>query len=68
MPLYEFQCKQCGNVSEKLCKQNETNHDLVCANCGNQGLQRLISRFSAPGIGGQNKCAVCKGGNCSDCQ
>lgn len=67
MPLYEFQCKQCGHRFEKLYKHTETGDNLNCTRCGSSELRRLISGFSAPGTGGQNKCASCKGGNCGSC-
>jgi putative FmdB family regulatory protein len=68
MPLYEFTCKKCGNKLEQLCKMGETGTELVCPHCGSRGLRRLVSGFASPGVkGGQDKCAGCSGGNCSNC-
>jgi putative FmdB family regulatory protein len=68
MPIYEYQCPKCGDRSEQLCKLAETGKDMVCPNCGNTGLRRLVSAFACPGVkGGGNSCGSCKGGNCSSC-
>lgn len=66
MPLYEFQCKQCGHKFVELCKHGENGNNL-CSRCGSSKLRRLVSGFFAPGAGGQNKCLNCKGGNCGSC-
>jgi putative FmdB family regulatory protein len=68
MPIYEFQCKKCGQRSEQLCKMGETGKDIVCPRCGERTLERVISGFACPGIkGGQDGCSGCKGGSCSGC-
>jgi len=67
MPIYEFKCKSCGENLEQLCKLGETGEELLCPHCGKRGLNRLVSGFAAPGIGGQDKCGGCQGGNCSSC-
>lgn len=42
MPIYEYQCKKCGAVSEFLCGIGK--QDLVsCKKCGSQDVERLIS-------------------------
>ena len=41
MPLYDYQCSQCGQVTEVRHGFNDT-HDAPCANCGG-ALKRVFN-------------------------
>jgi len=42
MPIYEFECLDCGETTEILVAASET--DLVtCGKCGSRNLKKLIS-------------------------
>ncbi|MFK7825102.1 MAG: FmdB family zinc ribbon protein [Oligoflexales bacterium] len=43
MPLYEFECKNCGGVLEKLMKISDSNPE-VCESCQGGPLVKLMSR------------------------
>jgi putative FmdB family regulatory protein len=43
MPIYDFKCQECGNVSEFLLSSPPDNKKLACQSCGSQNLERLIS-------------------------
>lgn len=43
MPLYEFDCKTCDKVVERICRYSEIK-DQVCPNCG----AKVEKRESAP--------------------
>ncbi|MEW6034329.1 MAG: zinc ribbon domain-containing protein [Chloroflexota bacterium] len=43
MPIYEFKCQRCGNVSEFLLSGPSDGKKLACPDCGSQNLERLIS-------------------------
>lgn len=45
MPLYEFECTSCGNISEKLMKISEPN-PAHCEHCQGGPLKKLMSRTS----------------------
>ncbi len=46
MPIYEYACKNCGNIFEEWCKKvSEAEESCICPNCGHDG-QRLISNTS----------------------
>ena len=46
MPLYEFECSQCGGVSEHLMKISDKD-PFICPHCKNEGtLSKLMSRTS----------------------
>lgn len=43
MPIYEYQCHTCGQVSEVLMQKINNNVELTCTKCGSNDLQKLIS-------------------------
>ncbi|MBT8493478.1 MAG: zinc ribbon domain-containing protein [Deltaproteobacteria bacterium] len=45
MPIYEYKCPECGAVSEIMHSMSDESV-RSCEACGNQGLERLISRTS----------------------
>ena len=46
MPLFEYECKQCGKRIEFL-ERGSGSRCHVCPHCGSKSLQKLISTFSA---------------------
>jgi len=47
MPIYEFKCKNCGNIFEYLClKSNDKDH-AHCPLCGRKETDVLFSVFSS---------------------
>jgi len=47
MPIYEYQCKDCGNVSEFLTGPGKNEDDAIfCRNCGSLNLERILSPSS----------------------
>ena len=74
MPMFEFQCDQCGREFDKLVSQ-EGRKSVVCPECGAAGIRQKLSQFgtasrqSAPGGGSDlpspPSCAgCCKAGAC----
>ena len=43
MPIYDFRCQECGEVSEFLVANFSDSRTLACLSCGSQNLERLIS-------------------------
>jgi putative FmdB family regulatory protein len=43
MPIYDFRCQECGNVSEFLILSSSDSRTLDCPICGSQNLEKLIS-------------------------
>ena len=41
MPIYDFRCRECGNVSEVLLR--DADKRVRCTNCGSENMERLIS-------------------------
>lgn len=54
MPLYEYRCKVCGQVFEKLSSLSGKDEDKRCPACGAVSSEKLISGFlskTAPASG-----------------
>jgi putative FmdB family regulatory protein len=47
MPIYEFECEECGERFEELVASTEA--AVVCSACGSARTRRLISQVSPPG-------------------
>ena len=43
MPLYEYRCNQCGNVSEYLSKIGDTGDSITCKSCDSTDLEKVMS-------------------------
>jgi putative FmdB family regulatory protein len=51
MPLYEYQCKSCGDEFEKMVRFSEINKIQECPICQSQETQKKISLISSKGSG-----------------
>lgn len=60
MPIYEFECLECGAEFETLVKKSSEKEALKCPACGSSQLADKLSSFS-PGSGAGN-CAPSGGG------
>ncbi|UCC68251.1 MAG: zinc ribbon domain-containing protein [Armatimonadota bacterium] len=76
MPLYEFRCKKCDRVFERLCRAGSNGKGLTCPACGSRSLRRLMSVFAArvsgergsPAMSGSGAgCSTCSSGSCATC-
>ncbi|HEY1356298.1 MAG TPA: zinc ribbon domain-containing protein [Solirubrobacterales bacterium] len=47
MPIYEFECEECGNRFEELVPSEAA--EVACPNCGSTRARRLMSTVSPPG-------------------
>ena len=46
MPLYEYQCSQCGGIKTALILYLQEEEDLHCSQCQSRALLRVPSRFA----------------------
>jgi putative FmdB family regulatory protein len=46
MPIYEFDCKECGVRFEELAAAGAA---VACPQCGSERTRRLLSQVSPPG-------------------
>lgn len=47
MPLYEYACLGCGHRLEMLRSMSQADAPLVCPDCGETNVRRLISKIMA---------------------
>ena len=47
MPIYEFECEECGARFEELVASTEVK--VGCERCGSAAVRRLLSNVSPPG-------------------
>jgi len=53
MPLYEYECGNCGRKFEELVRASAVGHQPACPGCGKTSTRRLISscRANVGGLG-----------------
>ena len=49
MPLYEYQCKDCGDEFEKMVRFSEADQNPACPVCQSQNTKKKISVFASLG-------------------
>ena len=62
MPLYEYQCRDCGHRFEILQRLGEGAEGLVCPSCGQKHLDKQFSTFASGGSSSTSTPAA--GGGC----
>jgi putative FmdB family regulatory protein len=53
MPLYEYLCQKCGQVSEILV--SAPSNQPRCQACGGANLKKLLSAHASPSVGSKNR-------------
>jgi len=48
MPIYEYECPECGARKEVLQKLGEDGSSLSCSQCSQIGLRKILSCCAAP--------------------
>ena len=61
MPLYEYECKDCGAVFEAMVAFKDADK-MVCEACGSKHVNRLASTFCSSVSGGSASPAPSCGG------
>jgi putative FmdB family regulatory protein len=49
MPIYEYQCQNCGEKFEKLVRSIHSAELVVCPGCQSEGVERRFSGFATVG-------------------
>ena len=52
MPIYEFECLECGALFEKLVRKADTEAEVACPRCGARKLEEKLSAFASFAKGG----------------
>ncbi|HTI68851.1 MAG TPA: zinc ribbon domain-containing protein [Candidatus Limnocylindria bacterium] len=61
MPIYEFQCDDCGKDSEILVRTSAWEGSTTCPACGSKHLKKKFSTFAASVAGGSGDGPSCSG-------
>ncbi|MFB3917636.1 MAG: zinc ribbon domain-containing protein [Terriglobales bacterium] len=51
MPLYEYQCRNCGKRFEMLRRMQDADRDLRCPHCRSDKVEQVLSSFATSGCG-----------------
>jgi putative FmdB family regulatory protein len=63
MPIFEYECADCGGRFEKLVRRPEEESGLSCPQCGKPRVVKQLSTFSAPAGGSSSgPVPMCPGG------
>ncbi len=57
MPLYDYQCKECGEVFELIVRFSEANQIQICPKCESKNTQRklsVVASFTVSSSGASN--------------
>ena len=66
MPIFEYQCDECGTRFEKLVRRAAETAELACPSCGQKHLSQQLSVFAAKSNGApvRSDAPACPGGMC----
>jgi putative FmdB family regulatory protein len=48
MPMYEFRCEPCGQVSSIYFRTASDTPSIHCRYCGSEEVERILSSFTSP--------------------
>ena len=65
MPLIEYQCEDCGQVTEVLVRAADEEAP-ACPECGGTDMRKLISSFAAR-VAPSKPSAACQSCSCNAC-
>jgi putative FmdB family regulatory protein len=63
MPIFEYQCRECGTKFEKIVSSSATS--VVCRSCESPQVEKLLSIFAVSG--GSTSTAMHETGPCGTC-
>ncbi len=52
MPVYEYECKSCGEKFELRRSMSDSSNEVKCPKCGDENAQRVFSLFATGSSGG----------------
>jgi len=74
MPVYEYQCQDCGQRFDMLRSMRDADEPAICKHCKSNQTRRAISAFFATSDGrsvtqtvSSGGCSGCSGGSCGSC-
>jgi putative FmdB family regulatory protein len=64
MPIYDYQCDECGKTYDIFHKVREVEEDVVCPTCGSTKHTRLLSAPSFSMKSSQAEAPSCPNAGC----
>jgi putative FmdB family regulatory protein len=64
MPIFEFDCPDCGEPFEKLVRNTAT-EPVVCPTCGSKKVKKKLSRIATKTNGGSSSASDSGSSSCS---
>lgn len=64
MPLYEYQCKSCNSIFEKMVRWSEADRSPICPTCQSADTHKKITTFAALGGTSGGSFPTGSGGSC----
>jgi putative FmdB family regulatory protein len=61
MPIYEYQCEACGQITEIISLGSAAQEPPVCAQCGGAKLDKKMSAAALPKMPGRPAGKTCCG-------
>lgn len=58
MPIYEYRCRKCGMIFEKIQRIGEGGEYLICPHCGAKNPDKILSTFSTKGEDSRSSCGT----------
>jgi putative FmdB family regulatory protein len=68
MPIYEYECKDCGNIFEEMISSYNNSQNPACTKCNSNNTQKLFSPFNAIKSSTKSSSPCAMGGSCSGSQ
>jgi putative FmdB family regulatory protein len=62
MPIYEYRCRECGEVFDAFQRVGEDGEELECPKCGTPRPEKLFSSFASAGSSSTSGSCVPRGG------
>lgn len=59
MPIYEYQCLKCSHRFEMIHGVGEKERKVVCPQCKDSHIQRILSSFSCGGLKESGTVSAC---------
>lgn len=67
MPIYEYRCDDCQQVTELLRPMSQAEDTVKCDSCGSLRTRRVQSVFAATVTGASGKDCPATGAGCCKC-
>lgn len=54
MPIFEFECQECGKPFEELVRSSSAISEVYCPKCGSPEIRKKVSTFASRISGGSS--------------